>query len=175
AAYQAMDHPVADFAKNQMMLAVAGTGVHLSDGSTNILPLGEPEDVHRAWSLHAGLVRRHLKRGIYQGWDLHPHQLPTRFLATFAFYREGGPSAAQRLRHYVCQADSAALAEPAPATALPRCLGRGRAGRAPTREFVTTQTRPGLEHLKSRARTGRPHCHVSDARTGETTTPGSTH
>ena len=154
AAYQAMDHPVADFAKNQMLLAVAGTGVHLSDGSTNILPLGEPEDVHRAWSLHASLVRRHLKRGIYQGWDLHPHQLPTRFLATFAFYREGGRSAAQRLRNYVFKEDSAVLDEPATAKALARYLDRGLVCGAHTEEFVTTQTNLSLEELKNLARTG---------------------
>ena len=33
-----------------------------------------------------------LQRGFYQGWDLHAGQLPTRFLANFAFYREGFPA-----------------------------------------------------------------------------------
>ncbi len=154
AAYQAMDHPVADFAKNQMMLAVAGTGVHLSDGSTNILPLGEPEEVHHAWALHAGLIRRHLKRGIYQGWDLHPHQLPTRFLATFAFFREGGAPAAHRLRSYVYKADSTVLDEPATAKALARYLQRGLVCGAHTEEFVTTHTKLSLGELAQLARTG---------------------
>lgn len=154
AAYQAMDHPVADFAKNQMMLAVAGTGVHLSDGSTNILPLGEPAEVHHAWALHAGLVRRHLKRGIYQGWDLHPHQLPTRFLATFAFYREGGARAAQRLHDYVFKADSTVLDEPATAKALARYLDRGLVCGAHTEEFVTSRTNLSLTQLGQLARTG---------------------
>ncbi|AOP52553.1 hypothetical protein BLSMQ_0839 [Brevibacterium aurantiacum] len=154
AAYQAMDHPVADFAKNQMMLAVAGTGVHLSDGSTNIMPLGEPEEIHRAWSLHAGLVRRHLKRGIYQGWDMHPHQLPTRFLATFRFYREGAERAATRLRNYVFQEDSAVLDEPATARALARYLGRGLSCGAHTEEFVTGRTKMSIETLNHIAATG---------------------
>ncbi|UVI36937.1 DUF6986 family protein [Brevibacterium spongiae] len=154
AAYQAMDHPVADFAKNQMMLAVAGTGVHLSDGSTNILPLGEPDEVRHAWALHAGLVRRHLKRGIYQGWDLHPHQLPTRFLTTFAFYREGGARAAQRLFNYVHKADSTVLDEPATAKALARYLDRGLVCGAHTEEFVTTRTQLSLAELGQLARTG---------------------
>jgi citrate lyase beta subunit len=154
AAHQAMDHPVADFAKNQMMLAVAGTGVHLSDGSTNILPLGEPEEVDHAWALHAGLVRRHLKRGIYQGWDLHPHQLPTRFLATFAFYREGGEKAAQRLRNYVFKEDSTVLDEPATAKALARYLERGFVCGAHTEEFVTAHTKLNLGELAQLARTG---------------------
>ncbi|BDH57323.1 aldolase/citrate lyase family protein [Tsukamurella sp. PLM1] len=125
AQYQSMEHPAADHAKNVMQLAVAGTGVHLSDGSTNILPIGEPDHVADAWRLHARLVRRHLERGIYQGWDLHPAQLVTRFLATYAFYRDGFPAAATRLRNYVHRIDSAILDEPATARALASFIHRG--------------------------------------------------
>lgn len=125
AAYQSMEHPAADYAKAVMQVAVAGTGVHLSDGSTNILPLGDAENVAKAWALHARLVRRHLERGIYQGWDLHSAQLPTRFLATYAFYRDGFEAAAVRLRNYVHGIDSAIMDEPATARALARFLHRG--------------------------------------------------
>ncbi|HLS01287.1 MAG TPA: aldolase, partial [Beutenbergiaceae bacterium] len=85
AAYQALDHPAADFAKAVMQASAAGTGVRLSDGSTNILPVGEQRD--DAWALHGRLVTRSLQRGFYQGWDLHPAQLPSRYAATFAFFR----------------------------------------------------------------------------------------
>jgi citrate lyase beta subunit len=125
AAYQSMEHPAADYAKAVMQVAVAGTGVHLSDGSTNILPLGDAENVAKAWALHARLVRRHLERGIYQGWDLHSAQLPTRFLATYAFYRDGFEAAAVRLKNYVYGIDSAIMDEPATARALARFLHRG--------------------------------------------------
>ncbi len=125
AAYQASDHPVADQAKQVMQLAVAGTGIHLSDGSTNVLPVGAPDQVRSAWRRHAGLVRRALERGFYQGWDLHPAQLPTRYLATFAFYREGFDAAARRLANYVGRADTDILDEPATARALARYLQRG--------------------------------------------------
>ena len=77
--YQAMDHSSADHAKSIMQLAAAGTGVRISDGSTNIIPVGDREEVHSAWALHTRLVRRSLERGFYQGWDLHPAQLPTPF------------------------------------------------------------------------------------------------
>ncbi|WP_144588374.1 DUF6986 family protein [Brevibacterium casei] len=154
AAYQSMEHPVADFAKNQMMVAVAGTGVHLSDGSTNILPVGEPAAIEQAWSLHARLVRRHLRRGIYQGWDMHPHQLPTRFLSTFRFYREGLELAAQRLRSYVGQEDSAVLDEPATAKALARYLSRGLSCGAHTPEDIAERTDMSAEVLEQIARTG---------------------
>lgn len=40
AAYQASDHPAADHAKAVMQVAAAGTGVRVSDGSTNVLPVG---------------------------------------------------------------------------------------------------------------------------------------
>lgn len=154
AAYQSMEHPVADFAKNQMMLAVAGTGVHLSDGSTNILPVGEPEAIQQAWSLHARLVRRHLRRGIYQGWDMHPNQLPTRFLATFRFYREGLELAAARLRSYVHRTDSGVLDEPATAKALARYLSRGLSCGAHAPAEVEERIDLPVETLEALARTG---------------------
>jgi hypothetical protein len=118
AAYQSMEHPVADHAKAVMQVAAAGTGVHLSDGSTNVLPVGSHDDVLAAWRLHGRLVRRSLERGYYQGWDLHPAQLPSRFLATYAFYREGLSAAGQRLKNYVGQVDSGVMDEPATARAL---------------------------------------------------------
>ncbi|MFF2028890.1 DUF6986 family protein [Arthrobacter sp. NPDC058192] len=123
AEYQSMEHPVADFAKEVMQLAVAGTGIRLSDGSTNILPVGD--NVEQAWQLHGRLVRRSLERGYYQGWDLHPAQLPSRFAATYAFYRQGLPAAASRLRSYVEQTGGGVLDEPATARALAAFVLRG--------------------------------------------------
>ncbi len=123
--YQSLQHPVADHAKAVMLVAAAGTGVHLSDGSTNILPVGDAASVQRGWTVHARLVRRSLERGFYQGWDLHPGQLPTRFAATFAFYREGFAAAATRLRDYVAGTASQYLDEPATAVALAGFIARG--------------------------------------------------
>ena len=125
AAYQSMEHPAADHAKAVMQVAAAGTGVRLSDGSTNILPVGGREQVWAAWRLHARLVRRSLERGYYQGWDLHPAQLPSRYLATYAFFRQGLPAAAERLRNYVAGVDSGVLDEPATARALSDFVVRG--------------------------------------------------
>jgi citrate lyase beta subunit len=125
AAYQSMEHPVADHAKDVMQLAAAGTGVFVCDGSTNVLPIGQRSQVHAAWRLHQRLVRRSLERGIYQGWDMHPAQLPSRFIATYLFYREGLASAATRLRAYVEGGDSGYLDEPATAAALAGFVLRG--------------------------------------------------
>jgi citrate lyase beta subunit len=118
ARYQSLDHPAADHAKAVMQAAAAGTGVRLSDGSTNILPIGDPPIVRQGWELHLRLVKRSLERGFYQGWDLHPAQLPTRFAATYAFYRDGLADAQRRLRDYLSATGSAILDEPATARAL---------------------------------------------------------
>src|SRR5699024_5799448 len=126
-AYQSMDHAAADFANNVILTAVAGTGVHFSDGSTNIMPLGPAKDAIAAWQLHAGLVALDWRRGIYQVWDLHPAQLPTRFLATFDFFNRSLDSAIQRLASYVRAETGAVMDEPATAKALARYILRSTA------------------------------------------------
>jgi citrate lyase beta subunit len=125
AAHQASDHPAADLAKQLMQVAVAGTGARAVDGSTNVLPVGPREHVHGAWRLHARLVRRALERGFYQGWDLHPAQLVTRYVATYAFFRAALPAAAGRLAAYLDRGDAGVLDEPATARALATVVLRG--------------------------------------------------
>jgi citrate lyase beta subunit len=154
AAYQSMEHPAADFAKAVMQVAAAGTGVRLSDGSTNILPVGDRNRIHAGWALHARLVRRSLERGYYQGWDLHPAQLPSRYAATYAFYREGLPAAAERLRNYVGQVDAGVMDEPATARALADFVVRGLDCGAVDDAEVSSLTgidRPRLDALAKRA------------------------
>ncbi len=122
-AHQNLRHPVADFAKSLMQLAAAETGVRVSDGSDNKIPIGDDGTVGERWHIHAEGVQRALRSGIYQGWDLHPHQLPTRFAATFAFFRDGFADAASRLGNYHRQSvDSGVMDEPATAFALARHL-----------------------------------------------------
>ena len=123
AAYQDMLHPACDFARSMMQVSFGGTGVWLSDGATNIMPIaphrGEnltPDQiaenktvVHRAWKLHYDHCRHSLANGFYQGWDLHPAQLPTRYAAVFAFFLEGLAAASERLRNFVEKAAQATL------------------------------------------------------------------
>jgi hypothetical protein len=125
ACQQSLDHPAADHAKAVMQVAAAGTGVRLSDGSTNVIPAGSPEQVAAACALHARLVTRSLRRGYYQGWDMHPGHLVTRFLATYAYYREGFAVAAERLRAYLTGVEGGVLDEPATAQALAGFIIRG--------------------------------------------------
>ncbi|MEC4019073.1 DUF6986 family protein [Streptomyces sp. H27-D2] len=153
AAYQSLDHPVADHAKAVMQVAAAGTGVRLSDGSTNVLPVGPTQQVHDAWRLHHGLVRRSLARAYYQGWDMHPGHLPTRYAAVYTFYREGLEQAAARLTAYVGRAGGAVMDEPATAKALSGYLLRGLdCGAVDVAEVarLTGMTRADLDTLAGR-------------------------
>lgn len=140
AAYQSSDHPAADHAKAVMQVAAAGTGVRVSDGSTNVLPVGPTPRVHEAWRLHHRLTRRALARAYHQGWDMHPGHLPTRYAAVFAFYREGFARAAERLRAYVERTGGDVLDEPATARALSGFLVRGTDCGALDEAEVTTAT-----------------------------------
>ena len=125
AAHQHMLHPACDFARHVMQVALAGTGVWISDGATNVLPIAPHRKfkrsmtrrelaenrsaVHGAWKLHYEHVRHSLANGYYQGWDLHPAQLPTRYAALYAFFLEGLEAASVRLRAFVAKAGQATL------------------------------------------------------------------
>jgi citrate lyase beta subunit len=142
----ALTHFASDFARELMQVALAGTGIALADGPTNILPIpphkslsggdaaritsrgnagsakvsgaqqasapGEGASVkdrreenvavvHRAWRLHFHNIRHALAAGFYQGWDLHPAQLPVRYAATYSFLLENLDSTSRRLRNFI--------------------------------------------------------------------------
>lgn len=127
AAHQHMMHPACDFAKHMMQVSFAGTGIWLSDGATNIMPVaphrfsegGSPLTgeqiaenrtvVHRAWKLHYDHIQHSLRNAFYQGWDLHPAQLPTRYAAVYAFFLESLDAASARLKNFVEKAAKATL------------------------------------------------------------------
>ena len=152
AAYQTLDHPAADFAKSFLQVTAAGTGIRLSDGSTNIIPIGSLQEVHHAWANHYRLVRRQLERGFYQGWDLHGTQLPTRFAANFTFYREGLAAASQRIRTYLDRAESGTMDEPATALALANYFLRGLDAGAVSDHEINELTGENEESLRALVR-----------------------
>ncbi len=110
AAHQGMLHPSCDFAKHVMQVALSGTDIWMSDGATNVMPVGRDRAlIHAAWKLHADSIRHSLVGGFYQGWDLHPAQLVTRYAAVFAFFLEGLAAASERLKNFVQKAAQATL------------------------------------------------------------------
>jgi citrate lyase beta subunit len=104
---QALDHPACDFARSMMKAAFAEQPIHLADGATNVLPVGPRETVHAAWALSYRHVRHALRNGFYQGWDLHPAQLPVRYGAVYAFFLEGLVPATARLKGFMEKAAQA--------------------------------------------------------------------
>jgi len=109
-----------------MQVAFGGTGLWLSDGATNIMPVAPhraaegaeltPEQVaenratvFRAWRLHYDHIHHSLVNAYYQGWDLHPAQLPTRYAAIYAFFLDSLEAASERLRNFVEKAAKATL------------------------------------------------------------------
>jgi citrate lyase beta subunit len=123
AAHQAMRHPACDFAKHMMKVAYAGTGVFLSDGATTTMPVAPHKGdalteeqkrenaraVHAAWRLHADDLRHSLVNGFYQGWDLHPAQLPSRYGTVYAFFLRTLPATVDRLKNFINKAAQATL------------------------------------------------------------------
>jgi citrate lyase beta subunit len=121
---QRLDHPACDAARLLLQMSLADTGVDVFDGATTVLPIARhratkdaqlsdeqmsdnASDVHSAWALHAAAVRRALGVGIYQGWDLHPAQLPARYGAVYAFFLSERAAMTARLRSFVEKATQA--------------------------------------------------------------------
>ena len=99
---QSLDHPACDFARSALQVCAAGR-VNISDGPTGLMPVSKTGDrvaVHAAMRDHYRHVQRSLRNGFYQGWDLHPGQLPTRYAAVYSFFRRAMPAAAARLRNF---------------------------------------------------------------------------
>ena len=123
AAFQTMAHPMCDLAKAMMMLAYGGTGIFLSDGATNVMPVGPHAGtalteaqvaqnraaVHHAWQIANRHTRHSLEGGYYQGWDLHPAQLPVRYATCYAFFLESLAQAGERLSNFVEKSAQATL------------------------------------------------------------------
>jgi len=125
AKYQDMGHAVCDFAHHFMKVSLGATGIWLSDGATNVMPIGPnrgdnltPEQlaenkrvVQRSWKKAYDHTRYSLWKGLYQGWDLNPAQFPMRYAAVYSFFLESYEDAAKRLRAFVEKAARATLTD----------------------------------------------------------------
>jgi len=123
ARHQTLQHQSCDFARNVMKISLEGTGIRLSDGATNIMPIGphkgvqltdeqlmeNKQTVHLAWKLHFDNIIHSLENGFYQGWDLHPAQLIPRYAATYHFFLENLEDSSGRLKNFLAQAARSTL------------------------------------------------------------------
>ena len=118
AKYQTMAHSVCDFAHHMTKVALGNTGIFLSDGATNVMPIAphrgdnlsfgqlaeNREVVHNAWLTGFNHTTHSLINGLYQGWDLNPAQLPMRYAATYNFFLSSYEGAVHRLKTFVDRA-----------------------------------------------------------------------
>jgi citrate lyase beta subunit len=163
AAHQSLRHPACDFARNMMLVALAGSGIRLSDGATAVLPVTlHAEDgagvltpaqkdengrsVHAAWRVHHDNIRHAMANGFYLGWDLHPAQLVSRYAATFAFFIEGLDAAGARLRNFV--------AKSAQATRVGAAFDDAATGRGLANYFLRAVSSGAVTEAEAEERTG---------------------
>jgi hypothetical protein len=174
AAHQHMTHPACDFARHMMQVAYSRTGIWMSDGATNIMPIpphkaapGGPKlssqqvaenhaVVHRAWKIQYDHIQHSLIHAFYQGWDLHPAQLPVRYAAIYAFFLGGLDLAAERLRNFVEKAAQATLVgdvfdDAATGQGLLNFFLRAVNSGAITEEEAVRMTTLALEELRGRS------------------------
>jgi len=169
ASQQHLRHPACDFARHIMLVALAQSGVTLSDGSSHLMPVPpnapptvrpltdaqrreNTEAVHQAWKVHFDDVTHSLVNGYYQGWDLHPAQLPTRYAAVYAFFLNARPAATTRLKTFFDQAARAGAVfdDAATGQALVNFFVRGLSSGAITLEEAM-QTGLSLSELQGRS------------------------
>jgi citrate lyase beta subunit len=151
ASAQRLDHPSCEYGRHLLQHVCARHGLPLVDGPITLLPVeihpgasegsAEFEENRRSmeegWRESFRQVRRALSGGIFQGWDLHPFQLVSRYAAVFSFFREGFPPVATRLRRFVEHAaratrEGAAFDDEATARGLLLFVSRGHAAGALT-------------------------------------------
>jgi hypothetical protein len=118
--FQGLGHPACDFARLLMTFAVAGTSIAAADGPTTILPVGPHRAlsgkrltkkqmtenktvIAAAWRSSVLNLRHALSMGLYQGWDLHPAQLPVRYAAIYDFFLAQRDSTIGRLNKFLDQ------------------------------------------------------------------------
>ena len=121
--HQTLTHPMCNFARQMIQIAVSGTPVTMADGPTSILPIAPHRGsaltdsqvaenrsvVDRAMRLHYSNIHHALTNGIYQGWDLHPAQLPTRYAAVYSYFLRNLDAVAARLRNFTAKAAQATM------------------------------------------------------------------
>jgi citrate lyase beta subunit len=146
---QRLDHPANDFARQLLQVALAGTGVWISDGSSNVVPASDrTEDVRAAWRVHADHVRHSLSSGFRQGWDLHPSHLASRYAAVYGWLLPHLDDAVERVRAWRRRAAAAGvLDEPATITSLLRYLRFAVSSGAVEESQVLSDTGLGRDEL----------------------------
>lgn len=114
---QTLNNPICLEARHLLKLALAGTHIRLADGPTITLPIAphrganlttqqqeeNSQYILSSWKMSYQNIRESLRQGYYQGWDLHPAQLPIRYLTVYEFLRIDLDKAIARVQNFVQQ------------------------------------------------------------------------
>jgi hypothetical protein len=112
---QSVDHLACDFARIWIQLGAAlAPNVTVSDGIISRLPI-LPKELNEesrrqfdsAWLYNYRQMTRSLANGYYQGWDLHPCQLPIRHIANHVYVLRELEGAVARLKAFVAKSAQA--------------------------------------------------------------------
>lgn len=107
--FQSMTNPTCDFAKHLMQMNLHDLPVFLSDGATTLMPVGSPEEIKKAWKLSYDNNLNSLRTGFYQGWDLHPGQIPMRYVAIYSIFLKTYQQEKNRSDHFLQKTKQATL------------------------------------------------------------------
>ena len=123
ARYQEMDHPVCDFAHHMTKVALAHTGIWLSDGATNTMPIGpnrgdalteqqkqeNRQVVHRAWKKDTTIYAIPCGTDSTRGGTLTLLSYRCAIRPYLPFFLESYDDAVERLKTFVEKAARATL------------------------------------------------------------------
>lgn len=99
AAHHHTRHEACNFMRQLLKLALADTGIALSDLSVpREYNASDPASIRRAWREHFNNVTYALADGFYHGIDHSPAMLPARYAALFSFYIEALPAQAEAFK-----------------------------------------------------------------------------
>lgn len=112
---QSIDHVACDFARLWIQVAAAlAPNMAISDGIISRLPLVPKETSSQSralfedsWRYNYQQMMRSLTNGYYQGWDLHPCQLPIRHVVNHVFVLKEFNGAVERLKAFMAKAHQA--------------------------------------------------------------------
>ena len=97
--FQDLSHPFCVLARGIMKLAFSGQPIELADGACHLIPVGDPDHVRTVWGQIYHHVTRSLSEGYYHGWDIHPAQIPPRYVALYSFFLDHQENATSRLKN----------------------------------------------------------------------------
>jgi citrate lyase beta subunit len=107
ASEQSLHHSYSTTVRHIMKIASSSYNIRLSDGATNLIPIDKKENklsdqlIADIIKLNFNNVTKSLEEGFYQSWDLHPSQIPIRYIANYTFFLTNLPIHIIRMNEFL--------------------------------------------------------------------------